>query len=91
MSTEKKQLLTKLTTCAYPSLMYDANIKPPQKNGLLSEKIRGIPAGRSLFVPMTEAMPDTVRTLVSRISREFKSRSFQTAKDGEGIRIWRTT
>lgn len=69
---------------------YDANIKPPSRTGGVSDWIRNIPANRSLFVASRDARPHSVRTLVARISAEFKGkRAFQTAKEGSGIRVWR--
>ena len=72
-------------------MTYDAHIKPPPKPGAISDKIRGIPANKSLYVPPDEATPDSVRTLVSRVSVEFGGkRAYQTARERDGIRIWRT-
>lgn len=72
-------------------MTYDAHIKPPLRRGIVSDKIEGIPANKSLYVPRDEATPDSVRTLVSRISAKFGGkRAYQTAKERDGIRIWRT-
>jgi hypothetical protein len=71
-------------------MTYDAHIKPPTKPGALSDKLRGIPKGKSLYVPATEAPPTSIRTLVSRIAAKFGDRAYQTARERGGIRVWRT-
>ncbi len=73
---------------------YEANVKLPThgNKGGVSDWVRNIPANRSLFVSPKDAVPSSVRTIVARISAEFKGkRSFQTAKEGNGIRVWRIT
>jgi len=73
-------------------MIYEANVKlPGPRTGGVSDWIRNIPANRSLFVSPKDAAPSSVRTLVARVSAEFKGkRQYQTAKEGNGVRIWRT-
>lgn len=71
--------------------VYDSHVKIPSRTGGVSDKIRMMPINRSLYVPAKEAKPSAVRTLVSRVSMEFGGkRSYQTAKERDGVRIWRT-
>ena len=70
--------------------LYEAGVKLPTRTGGVSEKIRQMPVNRSLYVPAKEATPSSVRTLVTRVSMEFKGRAYQTARERDGVRIWRT-
>lgn len=72
------------------AMAYDANIPPPPKPLAISDLIRGLPPKRSVFIASDDAPPQSVRTIVSRVRSEYKSRHFQTAKENDGIRVWRT-
>ncbi len=62
----------------------DTHIPPPVT---ISETVRELKAGHSIWL---DAEPQSVRTIVSRVRAECKSRKFITAKEDKGIRVWRT-
>lgn len=59
---------------------------PPPVN--IMDRIRGIPAGKSLFIP--GANPRTVSSAASRVAAEFgRKRKFVVRGEDDGARVWR--
>lgn len=69
-------------------MVYDTHVPPPRPHGQISELIRGLSVGESVYL---EEQPDSVRSVIARLKAvEFGgSRAFSTAKEGSGIRVWR--
>lgn len=64
----------------------DTNILPPVS---LSDQVRDLELGHSRLF---KADPQVIRTIVSRVRSEYRGRrAFQTAKEKDGLRVWRTT
>ena len=64
----------------------DTNIAPPVLVQIASI-VRELKRGESVLLHGNTA---SIRTVVSRLRRQYPFRAFQTASDKKGIRVWRT-
>lgn len=56
----------------------------------LTDMILDMPNKKSVWFSPQDATPETVRTIVWRVRSKYKTRRYQTAKERDGIRVWRT-
>ena len=65
----------------------ERGIEPPARPRY-SELLRALKKGESIL--LRGAAPGSIKTILHRLRGEFENRRFTSAKDGNGIRVWRT-